>query len=465
MKAGTKDAMRLMMEGSLALAEMEHTGIAVNVPYLESAIANTAKRIKDLEAEIRTDPVYETWRKKFGQKTNLGSREQLGKIVFGVLGYETKKDATATGRNKTDAAALEHIDLPFLKNLLLIEKLKKLKNTNLIGLQNEMVDGFIHPMFNLNLAVTYRSSCERPNTQNFPKRDEDLAEIVRRCLIAREGYQVVELDFKGIEVGISCCYNKDPVLIEYVKNPKMDMHRDMAAQCYMIEESEVTSKARYCAKNLFVFPQFYGDYYIACARNLWEAIGKYKLETVSGTPLKKHLRKHGIKSLGACVPSQRPEDGTFEKHLKEVEYDFWKRRFCVYDQWKKDWWEQYQTKGGFRTLTGFYVKWGKTGVLSRNEAVNNGIQGSAFHCALWTVIELQKWLRKSKMKSKLTGTIHDSVIGDIHPPELGDYLAKAKELVEIDLPKVWPWICVPLTIEAEVSPVNGSWWDKKPVKI
>lgn len=465
MKATTRDAMKLMMEGSLALAEVERAGIKIDVPYLENTVTTITSRIKGLTEAIRTDPVYETWRREYGQKTNLASREQLSHVLFDVLGHESKGQTEKGSRHKTDRASLEHIDLPFVKKLTTIEKLKDIKNKPLAAIQREIVDGFIHPVFNLNLAVTYRSSCERPNSQNFPKRDEEAAEMVRRCLIARKGFHPVSLDFKAVEVMVGYCYHRDPVMYKYLTDSTTDMHRDMAAQCYMVDQDQVTSKARYCAKNLFVFPQFYGDYYIACAKNLWEAIGKHKLETVDGVPLKKHLKSKGITKLGECNPQQRPEDGTFEKHLKEVEYDFWKRRFSVYDQWKRDWWEQYQTKGGFRTLTGFYVRWGKTGVLSKNEAINNPVQGSAFHCDLWTLIQLQKKLKKYKMKSVITAEIHDSIDADVHPTELDTFMSMAREIVEVDLPKAWPWIIVPLKIEAEVAPVGGSWWDKKPVKI
>ncbi len=464
-KLGTKDAIKLMVNGSLALAEIEANGIRIHTEYLESAIVDTKSKIKTLTEEIRTDEVYETWRREYGQKTNLASRTQLAHVLFDVLGHESKSVTESSGRQKADAAALEYVDIPFVKKYITIEKLKKLLSVNLTGLKNEVVDGFIHPVFNLNLVVTFRSSCERPNTQNFPKRDEGIAEIVRRCLIAREGYQSVSLDFKAVEVMVGYCYHKDPTMYTYLTDPTTDMHRDMAAQCYMIGQEQVTSKARYCAKNLFVFPQFYGDYYIACARNLWEAIGKHKLETADGVPLKKHLKSKGIKRLGECNPQQRPEPNTFEKYLQEVEHDFWKNRFKVYDQWKKEWWEQYQEKGGFRTLTGFYVRWGKAGPLSKNECINNPVQGDAFHCNLWTIIQLRKKLKKYRMKTKLIGQIHDSTEADVWPSEMDDFLGMAKETVEVDLPKAWPWICVGLKIEAEVAPVGGSWWDKKTVKV
>jgi len=31
----------------------------------------------------------------------------------------------------------------------------------------------------------------------------------------------------------------------------------------------------------------------------------------------------------------------------------------------------------------------------------------------------------------------------------------------VDLPKVWPWIIVPLDVDADIYPVDGSWAEKE----
>ena len=69
------------------------------------------------------------------------------------------------------------------------------------------------------------------------------------------------------------------------------------------------------------------------------------------------------------------------------------------------------------------------------------------------------------MKSKIIGQIHDSVIAEVHESELEKYLYKAQRILTHDLPRAWPWIIVPLTVETEVSPLGESWFDKKPVII
>jgi len=313
-------------------------------------------------------------------------------------------------------------------------------------------------MFSLHTARTYRSSSESPNFQNFPVRDKEMSEIVRSLFIGSKNHILVENDFKGAEVVVSACYHKDPIFIEYITTPGKDMHKDMAAQIYMLKPEQVDKDTRYGAKNRFVFPQFYGDFYVACARNLWEWIQKGKLKSPKGDSLYDHLKRKGITELGDCNPEEEPRDGTFEKHLKEVENDFWNRRFMAYGKWRKKWYRDYLDKGYFDMLTGFRVH----GSFNRNSAVNYPVQGSAFHCLLWALIRVNRMLIKRKMKSMVVGQIHDSLIGDVAIDELKDYLEIVEEVVTVQLPKAYKWLTVPLEVEYEIAPEKGNWFQKKP---
>ena len=72
----------------------------------------------------------------------------------------------------------------FVKRYLKIKKLKKARSTYLRGILRETVDGFIHPFFNLNLVITYRSSSDHPNFQNIPVRNAEIKKPLR-YVIAR----------------------------------------------------------------------------------------------------------------------------------------------------------------------------------------------------------------------------------------------------------------------------------------
>jgi DNA polymerase I-like protein with 3'-5' exonuclease and polymerase domains len=308
--------------------------------------------------------------------------------------------------------------------------------------------------------ICVHNSSDHPNFQNIPMRDPLIKKLTRRSFIARPGHCIVDLDFKGSEVGAAAWYHKDPRMLEYINNPKKDMHRDMAQQIYMVPKKLMTPEIRYCAKNMFVFPQFYGDWWLSCAKSLWKAIDRLNLKTSNGIPLKKWLKKKGIVRSGTG-DSKNVDPHSFEGHLKSVEYDFWHNRFSVYQEWKDDWWESYREKGYFRMLTGFKV----FGYINRKDCVNYPVQGTAFHCLLWSLIRLSKLLRKYKMKTKLIGQIHDDAVSDTPEKELDDYINLAMDVITKQLPKHWPWIITPMRVEVEATPVGGCWYEKKEYKI
>lgn len=462
MKPITSKAYNLLHEGNIALAQVEANGIRIDVDYLERAIGFTTKRIKKLTEKVKGYKIYKEWRKYYGSKLNLDSREQLGKILFEIKGLPCPS-YTDGGKPKADEPALKSTKLKFVDDYLRLQKLKKAKTTYLKGILRETTDGFLHPNFPLNIAQSYRGSSDHPNFQNIPMKDPEIKRLIRRAFIARRKHQIVEIDFKGAEVCNATCYHKDPRMIKYVKNPKVnDMHRDMACEIYIVPKEEVSWGMRDNSKNRFVFPEFYGDWYKNRAVDLWEGIEQMDLKTkVSEVDLYSHLESHGIYELGACDPEEDPEEGTFENHLMKIEHAFWNKRFKVYNQWKKDWWEAYQKNGYFKTLTGFIIH----GTLDRKQAINYPIQGSSFHWLLWSLIRIQKLLRKYKMKSLIVGQIHDSIVADVLEKELKDYIDIVKQVIYEDIHKHWNWIIVPLIVEAEVAPVGGSWYEKEEIEI
>lgn len=453
-------AARLLHEGSLALSTVEATGITIDTEYLEKKIKSTEKQIETYTERLQRSKVYKIWEAEYGNETNLNSTRQLGHVLFTKLGY-TPAATTATGKPKTDVSSLEGVDSPFVKNYLTIKKKKKALSTNLKGILREVdPKGLLHAVFNLHLADTYRSSSDSPNFQNIPVRNPAISKLVRSAFVARPGRRLVEVDYSGIEVRVAACYHKDPNMLAYIKDPTKDMHRDMASECFMVPNDQVSKLVRYCGKNMFVFPQFYGSMYTDCAKALWEACEQLKL-AVDEVPMRKWLKSKGISRLGDTDPKAITKNGTFVAHIKKVEENFWGKRFPVYAKWKQTWWEQYLDKLEFTTLTNFKC----SGFMRRNQVINFPVQGSAFHCLLWSLIELRKTLRSLKMKSKIVGQIHDSIVADVPEEEFEEYIALAHEVMTQRITLAWSWIIVPLEIEVEATPVGGTWYDKTPIDL
>jgi DNA polymerase I-like protein with 3'-5' exonuclease and polymerase domains len=477
MKKFTKrDAFNLFLQGSVALAQIEGNGMRIDTGYLDKAIRRTDKKIKAIEEEIKSSEAFTEWKNRYKHQTKIGSREQLGDILHNVLKIPCKH-TTPQGKPSTTQRALEDINHPLAKNFTKIQSLIRMRDATLGGLRREVVNGYYHPNFNLHTARTYRSSSGADksddrsdrdfNTQNIQRRVDELAKIIRQAYIPRAGNQIGEIDFKTLEANIGCCYHKDQNMISYLSDPSKDMHRDNAIKLYCLENVEIPKgwwkegsggggDIRFYAKNQFVFAEFYGSYFKQTAPPLWDVIDRVKLHLPDGTPLKTHLRKYGINELGACERNKNQVEGTFEEHVKKVERYLWDVLFPGYRDWKNSWWEKYLRTGGFDFLTGFRAE----GIYSKNQVTNYCVQGAAFHCLLFTLIRLQRWLLKHKMKSKIIGQIHDSMLLDLYPPEIKDVLARVKHIVSYILPKEWDWIIVPLNVEMELAPIDGSWWEK-----
>jgi DNA polymerase-1 len=439
MACSSLEAIHLLRDGSLALAVMEGNGIRLDMPYLDRSILEVQAKIVEGEKD----------------RTNIGSGEQLAHVIYKCLGYPCTS-LTATGKPKADEEALRKVDLPFVKEYFARKKLEKVLSTYLLGFKREQIDGFLHPSFNFN-PESFRSGANDPNVQNIPSRGP-MTKLIRDCVIPRCDHYLVEIDYAQIEVRVAACYHKDPRMLEYIRDPSTDMHRDVAMELFLIPQALVEKKTtRDWTKNRFVFPQFYGQVYFDCAYNIWKAVEREENKLPNGTSVRQHLRDNGITGLGECDPKQRALPGTFERHVKDVEDRFWLDRFPKYTEWKKRWWREYSRNGGYRMLTGFYVN----GLYKKNEVLNYAIQGSSFHCLLWSIIEIQRHLRKYKWKTKLINQIHDCLVADVPIDELQDYLHLAKRVMTTACMAHYQWLIVPLEIEAEVVEPESTWFNKK----
>ncbi len=458
----TNEAFHLLMQGTLALARAERQGIKVDMTYANKKKEELSVKVEALEAAFKSTAFYRHWQHSTGGKAlNIYSNAQLATYLYRVKKLEPV-GATDSGQGSTDEEALTQLNIPELNDLLQIRKLKKIRDTYLDGFVKEQVNGFIHPSFSLHLVKTYRSSSNNPNFQNIPKRDKEAMNICRGALFPREGHQLLEIDFSGAEVRIAAAYHKDPTMIKYITDPTSDMHADVAKQIFIVDGFNKKIPDHYvlrqAAKNGFVFPQFYGDYYKNCAENMacrWGKLpkGKWKsgmgISMPNGT-LSDHLIAQQIKSFDS-----------FTEHVKTIEADFWENRFYAYAKWKKRQWSNYQKTGYIDLLTGFRC----SGIMGKNDTSNYPVQGAAFHCLLWTLIKTDAFILKEKLDSKIIGQIHDSLIIDCNPKELQYIIKTVKGFIQNDLPKYWSWINVPMDADAEACPIDASWAELGKFKI
>ena len=143
MKPITNPAYELLHQGCIALSQVEFNGIRIDTDYLKKAIHKTSNQIDELSDKLKHQKIYKRWRKHFGSKTNLGSREQLGKILFDVMKLPCLSRTKIEKKPKADEANLKSTGLKFVDKYLELEKLKKARSTYLRGILRETTDGFL----------------------------------------------------------------------------------------------------------------------------------------------------------------------------------------------------------------------------------------------------------------------------------------------------------------------------------
>lgn len=458
MKPASPAAYKLFHQGSLALAKLERTGMPVNVDRLKANAVEINDDIRQLENELRQDEIFRTQRLVFGKDASLGSREQLGYVLFQHMKLPGAKKSPKTGKAIVDDAVLANINLPYIDSYRRYQKLLKIRSTYVQPLLRDTVNGRLHGMFGLHNVKSFRGSSDSPNLNNLPTRNKSLSKYVKGSICPPPGYFIVEIDYSSLEVHVSACYHRDPRQLSDLEN-NYDTHSDVSKQCYKYDDDFIAKNKtlaktlRQAAKGDAVFSWFYGNYYVDVCLRLWK--------TAQAQNMIDHLASVGIKRLGLEFDDDAGKwvenhgSDAFVTHIKAVEHNFWNVRYPIYNQWRQDWYRAYCQKGFFHTLTGF----GWYGVEKRNFVINCPIQGSAFHCLLQSIIDIQAEIEARKMDAEIICEVHDSILAVVHETQLHDFVAMSNEIMTSKLRAKWPWICLDLKTEVEVS--RESWWHKE----
>jgi DNA polymerase-1 len=218
------------------LAQMEATGIAVDVDVLVELGETLGDRIRTLREEIYGHA---------GEEFNLDSPKQLQVVLFDVLGLpKTKRIKTGYS---TDANALVAIvdTHPIIEPLLDYRELSKLKGTYVDALP-PLVNprtGRIHAELNQTVAVTGRLSSQHPNLQNIPVRTEVGREI-RRAFVPGEGYtSLLVADYSQIELRVMAHMSGDEGLLAAFTSGE-DIHATTAAMVWGLPLEAVDNTLR-----------------------------------------------------------------------------------------------------------------------------------------------------------------------------------------------------------------------------
>jgi len=223
------------------LAEMEATGIRIDVPYLQELSKEIGTTLERLETEAK---------EAAGVDFNLASPKQLGELLFDTLGLDRKKSRRTKTGYSTDATVLEKLgdDHPVVPLVLEHRVLSKLKSTYIDALPQlvEEETGRVHTDFNQAVTATGRLSSSNPNLQNIPVRTE-YSRRIRKAFLPQDGWTLLSADYSQIELRILTHLSGEEVLQEAYRSGD-DVHALTAR--LLLDKDEVSTDERRLGKTI-----------------------------------------------------------------------------------------------------------------------------------------------------------------------------------------------------------------------
>ncbi|HEX2698268.1 MAG TPA: DNA polymerase, partial [Anaerolineales bacterium] len=240
---GTKLMDEIEMPLMPVLAEMEMTGVLLDLPFFKKLNGELSTRMAEIEKQV-FDSV--------GKPFNINSTQQLSDILFNRLRLEPpdKGRKTASGHYSTSADILELLKgkHPVVDWVLEHRELSKIKSTYVEALPAavDSKTGRVHTSYSQTGAVTGRLSSSNPNLQNIPIRTEE-GRRVRNGFIAAKGNVLLSVDYSQIELRLVAHMAQDEGMLAAFRAGQ-DIHATTAAAIYNIPLEKVTKDMRRHAK-------------------------------------------------------------------------------------------------------------------------------------------------------------------------------------------------------------------------
>lgn len=358
------------------LADMELTGVRIDVGALKESEGILNQELKNIEARIT---------ELAGHPFNPLSPKAVGTVLFDEMKLDPKAKKTKSGQYTTSEEVLQKLrdKSPIIDEILNYRGVKKLLSTYIEALPQEINHrtGRIHAQFNQTVTATGRLSSSNPNLQNIPIRDE-LGRELRKAFIPDEGEVFFSADYSQIELRLMAHLSQDPNMTEAFLSGE-DIHTATAAKIYHLPVGEVTKLQRTKAKTAN-FGIIYGI-------------------SVFGLASRLNIPRSEAKQL---------IDGYFVTYPKVQEY----MNKSI---------EVAREKGYVETLFGrkrvladiSSANATVRGYAERN-AINAPIQGTAADIIKIAMVRIARRIRKEKLNAKLLIQVHDELNFSVPQNEL-----------------------------------------------
>jgi DNA polymerase I len=396
------------------LTKMESAGVTIDARELhaigdevDAAAARLQQRIYDFA----------------GEEFNIGSPQQLGKLLFGKLGIpggKKTKTGWATGVEVLQILAREY---PICALVLEWREVTKLKNTyvDVIPQLVDSRDGRLRTEFNQTATATGRLSSTNPNLQNIPVRGE-LGRRIRRAFVARDDEHVLlAADYSQIELRLMAHLSGDRALRTAFEEGQ-DIHDFTARQIFGIAPgTRVDPNQRRMAKSVN-FGLFYGMSDFGLAQRLEISRAEAKEITTAYFARFPDVREYIDRTL---------EEGRRNGYVSTI---LGRRRYMP------------------ALVSGNYM----LRAAAEREATNAPLQGSASDLMKLAMVHIDRALQESELDATMLLQIHDELIFEARITQLREIGNLVRDRMEH---------AIALSVPLEVTLKSGrNWYDVEPVE-
>jgi len=391
------------------LADMELTGIKVNVDYLSEIEVKLKSDMEELEKDIYKDA---------GCEFNIMSPAQLGVILFETLGIKypkrTKDNKYSTSKDILDK--IRHLH-PIVDKVLEYRTLAKLYTNYAVGLKDEVrEDGRIHTIFTQTLTRTGRLSSISPNLQNIPARS-DFSRLIRKAFIPDDDSVILSSDYSQVELRIFAHMSKEENLIQAFVEDK-DIHAKTASDIFHVPMDEVTKDMRRNAKAVN-----FGILYGISSFGLSEDLG------IDITTAKDFIDNYLETYPGIMDYMEKQKSEAYQYGYVTT---LMNRKRVI---------EELNSKNYLIRSSG------------ERMALNTPIQGTAADILKKAMVEIYNEFNKRGLKSKMLIQVHDELVFNV----LNNELDEVKEIVRDIMENTFK-LSVPLKVDIEVG---NDWYEAK----
>lgn len=377
------------------LAEMELAGIGVNTSLLAALSAEFDSTISMLETEIH---------RMADEEFNINSPAQLGDILFDKLNLPHGRK-TKTGYS-TDSRVLEKLaHHEIVQAVMAHRNMTKLKTTYVdkLAVLVHPATGRVHTSFNQTVTATGRLSSSNPNLQNIPIRTEE-GQRIREAFTAAPGHLFLAGDYSQIDLRVLAHYSQDKELLAAFR-ANQDIHRQTAAEIYMVSPLLITKEMRRAAKTIN-----FGIVYGMSSYGLAEQLGVSRQAAL--TFIDRYFECYtGVKGFMTDIVQHARKTGYVTTLLH-------RRRFLP------------DINSSNRTRREF----------AERTAINTPIQGTAADIIKLAMIKAAAALKKKGSGARMLLQIHDELVFEVPEKEITAIKTLVKEAMEsvmdLDVPLV-----------------------------